>query len=95
MTLHLVFTSQVSILSQLEQALSADDSLIFLGDGVYLLHQLNHHWRRQNPCYYRTTDIRQRGLPDSLPGNLRATPVDDSQWVELCLNHSCTLSWKL
>jgi sulfur relay protein TusB/DsrH len=95
MTLHLVLTSQTTTLKQLEHMLAPADSLVFIGDGVYALQLLtSNNWSHQNRCYFRTTDARQRGLPDSLQDNIGAIAIDDKQWVELCLSHPRTLSWK-
>ncbi|TVV43803.1 DsrH/TusB family sulfur metabolism protein [Thalassolituus sp. C2-1] len=87
MTLHLLFTSQLSSLNDLRRSLSSEDAIAFIGDGVYALP----NWDSSHPCYYRIADCTQRGLSE-IPG---AIAIDDAQWVELCLQYPRTLSWKL
>ncbi len=86
MTLHLLFTSQTSTLDSLKQVLGEQDAILFIGDGVYALH----NWHHSHPCYYRMADCTQRGLSEASG----AIAIDDEQWVGLCLKYSRTLSWK-
>lgn len=86
MTLHLLFTSQSSTLNSLKRTIGEQDAIMFVGDGVYALAG----WEGTQTCYYRATDCHQRGLPELAT----ATTIDDTRWVELCLQFPRTLSWK-
>ncbi|MBM95675.1 MAG: hypothetical protein CMI09_07505 [Oceanospirillaceae bacterium] len=87
--------SQTQCDQALVPLLNDGDSLILLGDACYTQTQ----WRQSLdaiaqgkdsiPIFVRQSDLEQRGLGRPV----QMTVITDSEWVELSLSHSRTISW--
>lgn len=87
MALYMLLSNHYS-LDKLQAVFTADDNLLLLGDGVYQLPLLSAY----KELYVRKSDIEQRGLNATDFDNLKC--INDSQWVELTLNHGPVVSLK-
>lgn len=97
-TLHQVSTTNTE--NDLLSMASDGDAILLLGDSCYHLPS----WQTavktssiQLTLYTRQQDLEQRALAISYePDNPAATAVhtvSDTEWVELTLNHTRTISW--
>lgn len=92
MTLHTLNRppSNQALLTDCVAALSPDDALLLLEDGVYCaLAELK--LPASVRCYALSADVRARGLADRLGADVEV--VDDAGFVRLCCEHDKVLSW--
>ncbi len=89
-TLHLIscnLTLHPEIAQQLQQALSADDALLFMAQGIYTL--LTMPLSYSQAMYILTSDIMTTGIQP--PPTV--TAINYGQFVELGARYERSLSW--
>lgn len=85
MTLHIISSPSPERLSQASSLSSEGDEFLFVGDALYLLPSFSRFTR------YRIKDAEVRGLIENMPTT--AIGVTDTEWVELTLSCTRTLTW--
>lgn len=96
-TIHLISVSPVHSdqFAQCRQLLKPQDAVVFMGDATYALPQLYGNDGAtmsdimQSQVYVMASDAEQRGvyLPE------QATTIDYDELVQLCANHTKSISW--
>ena len=77
-------------------SMGEEDVLILIEDGVYNATACLHASIREklssgSKIYVRNRDIKARGIEAQILSGF--TPVDDSEWLGLCIAHQPIVSW--
>ena len=90
-TLHLIHChlgTRPELAQQLQSALSVDDALVFLAQGIYSLTTQTLNYRQS--IYVLASDVALTGV--NLP-NTRAQTIDYAEFVALGVRYERSLSW--
>ena len=85
MTLHIVKSASAEVQSLLNKAVSAEDTVMLIDEGVFLTPD---QLPNQAHIVYRQTDMQSRGL-----STIGFLCIDDDQWVELTIECQRTITW--
>ena len=102
-SLHLINNVSAQTWQQLQRALQVADSVVLLGDAVYLLQQLQHTAATITAPHPAATILSKHqsfALTDDLQArqiitgdNCTTERIDYDSWVQLCVDYDKTISW--